>query len=241
MDTKKIVAIEGIGIVEYRKSTKAKWLRISVHNERGVIVSVPKRLSFNDAESFVISRSEWIVKALQKLNSTKREYTIYNGKREFSTKFRTMNLIPDNRVNMRLKISEKHFDIYYPNDIDVENEKIQSVIRKFIEHVWKAEAREYLPERLLYWAKVYNLEYKNLNIKNTRSFWGKCGGDNSIILSLHLMHLPDHLIDYVILHELCHTIHKNHQKEFWQLLDKYTSGKAKILAKEMKNHSTRVF
>ncbi|MDR1582273.1 MAG: M48 family metallopeptidase [Prevotellaceae bacterium] len=240
MDSK-IVVVEGIGAIEYKKSMKAKCLRISVHNEKGVIVSIPKRLSFNEAESFVQSRLKWIEKSLQKLNSAKREQTIYSGKDIFSTKFRTMNMISDNRKNMHLKISEKHFDIYYPNDVDIENEKIQSIIRKFIEHVWKVEAHEYLPERLQHWTNIYNLKYKSLTIKNTHSFWGKCGVDNSIVLSLHLMHIPDHLIDYVILHELCHTIQKNHQKEFWQLLDRYTSGKAKMLAKEMKNYSTRIY
>ncbi|MDR2286512.1 MAG: M48 family metallopeptidase [Prevotellaceae bacterium] len=240
MDSR-IVVVEGIGAIKYRKSTKAKCLRISVHNDKSVVVSVPKRLSFKEAEILVQSRFKWIEKSLQKLHSVKREYTIYNGTNGFSTKFRTMNLIPDNRKNMHLKISEKHFDIYHPHDICIENEEIQLIIRKFIEHVWKVEAHEYLPNRLLYWTNVYNFKYKSLTIKNTRSFWGKCGGDNSIILSLHLMHLPDHLIDYVILHELCHTIQKNHQKEFWQLLDRYTSGKAKILAKEMKNYSTRVY
>ncbi|MDR0725006.1 MAG: M48 family metallopeptidase [Prevotellaceae bacterium] len=237
----KIAVIEGIGAVEYRKSTKAKCLRIAVHREKGIIVSVPKHLSFNEAEGFVLSRLKWIEKALQELNSISQKQTIYNGKDGFSTKFRVMNMIPDDRKNLHLKIFEKHFDICYPRDIDIENEEIQSIIRKLIEHVWKVEAHEYLPERLSYWAQVYALKYKSLTIKNTYSFWGKCGGDNSIILSLHLMHLPNHLIDYVILHELCHTVHKNHQKEFWQLLDKYTSGKAKSFAKEMKKYSTRIY
>jgi predicted metal-dependent hydrolase len=237
----KIVVIDKIGTVEYRKSTKAKYLRIAVYKEKGVIVSIPKHLSFNNAENFVLSRLEWIEKSLQKINATRQKQTIYNGKHEFSTKFRIMNLIPDDRKNMNLKISEKHFDIYYPRDIDLENENTQSIIRKFIEHVWKVEAHEYLPERIQYWTGKYNLKYKCLTIKNTRSFWGQCRGDNAITLSLHLMHLPDHLIDYVILHELCHTVHKNHQQEFWQLLDKYTSGKAKNLSKEMKNHTTRIY
>jgi predicted metal-dependent hydrolase len=240
MDNRTVV-VEGIGAVEYRKSARAVQLRISVHREKGVSVSVPKRMSFDDAEKFVLSRLKWIEKSIQKLNAGKQKQTVYNDNNTFSTKFRTMNLIPEDRANLRLKIADKYFDIYYPRDIDVESDSVQSVIRRFIEHVWKVEAHEYLPAKLTHWTNVCNFTYKSLTIKNTRSFWGKCGADNSIVLSLHLMHLPEHLIDYVILHELCHTVHKNHQKEFWKLLDRYTSGNAKSLAKEMKNYSTRIY
>ena len=54
------------------------------------------------------------------------------------------------------------------------------------------------------------------------------------------MRLPEHLCDYVILHELCHTIEKNHGKHFWTLLDK-VSGNAKGLDKELKNYNPSIF
>jgi len=58
---------------------------------------------------------------------------------------------------------------------------------------------------------------------------------NNINLSIFLMNLPAHLIDYVIIHELVHTVHKNHGPSFWKLLDQHTGG-AKLLAAEMKKH-----
>jgi len=54
------------------------------------------------------------------------------------------------------------------------------------------------------------------------------------------MRLPDHLIDYVIIHELCHTIEKNHGKGFWNLMDTIL-GDAKSLSKELKNYSTQIY
>jgi hypothetical protein len=59
-------------------------------------------------------------------------------------------------------------------------------------------------------------------------------------LNLHLMRLPPALIDYVILHELVHTIHRNHGKEFWKMLDRLT-GNARGMAKEMKMYHTEIF
>lgn len=54
------------------------------------------------------------------------------------------------------------------------------------------------------------------------------------------MKLPDNLIDYIILHELCHTIHKNHGPKFWEELDRKTLGNAKLLSKEVKKYRTGV-
>jgi predicted metal-dependent hydrolase len=238
----KITEIDRIGTVKYRKSTRAKYIRITIQKNKGVVVSIPVRCSFDDAERFVLSRLDWIEQSLHRLNAANTvKQTIYKADEIFSTKFRTMRLIPDDRKNMHLTISDKYFDIFYPRDAEIENESVQAIIRKFIEHVWQLEAHEYLPSRLTHLAKVCGLKYRNLTIKNTRSYWGRCDGHNDIILNVHLMHLPDHLIDFVIIHELCHTVHKNHQREFWQLMDVYTSGKAKLLTQEMKNHSTRIY
>ncbi|MDR2425292.1 MAG: M48 family metallopeptidase [Prevotellaceae bacterium] len=230
-------------VVEYRKSRKAKRLSICVKNQGNVVVSIPEGVSPETAEKFVQSKKEWIEKAIRRLQTRepKHSQTVYTPNSEFCTKFRAMKFLPDNRKNFRLHILDKHFDIYYPRDVDFENETVQSVIRQLVEHVWKVEANEYLPQRMRSIAAQCGLSYKSLHIKNTRSFWGQCRRDNVIILSLHLMHLPDHLIDYVIMHELCHTIHKNHQNEFWALLDSLTGGKAKLLAKEMGNYSTRIY
>lgn len=54
------------------------------------------------------------------------------------------------------------------------------------------------------------------------------------------MRLPDHLIDYVILHELVHTVHHNHSKNFWKLLDTVTGG-AKILDKELRKYRIEIY
>jgi predicted metal-dependent hydrolase len=55
------------------------------------------------------------------------------------------------------------------------------------------------------------------------------------------MRLPKELRDYVILHELAHTVEKNHQPPFWNFLDTLTEGNAKKLDKELKNYTTRIF
>ena len=97
----------------------------------------------------------------------------------------------------------------------------------------RKQAKEYLPKRLEELAQKHKFKYNSLRIKNVKTIWGSCSGKNNINLNLNLMKLRPELIDYVILHELCHTIEKNHSKKFWDLLEKNLPT-AKVLRKELK-------
>ena len=106
-----------------------------------------------------------------------------------------------------------------------------------IEHLRKI-AKQYLPRRVAELAYLFDFHYTSLRIQSSRTRWGSCSGSNSINLSLFLMRVPEHLIDYVILHELCHTVHHDHSPKFWELMDKVTQGKAKDMRKQLAKYST---
>ncbi|MBQ1957630.1 MAG: M48 family metallopeptidase, partial [Alistipes sp.] len=101
----------------------------------------------------------------------------------------------------------------------------------------RLKAKSYLPARLEELSQITGLKYNKVTIRAARTKWGSCTGQNNISLSLYLMTLPKHLIDYVLLHELCHTVHHNHSPKFHALLDKILGGKEKILAKELRLYS----
>ena len=102
----------------------------------------------------------------------------------------------------------------------------------------RREAKAYLPRRVNELAYMYGFNFKGLKIQSSKTRWGSCSGTNNINLSLYLMRVPEHLQDYVILHELCHTVHHNHSREFWALLDKVSNGKALALRKELRGYTT---
>lgn len=237
----KIIYHPKIGDVRYIKSTRAKRISIAVRLLKGVVVTVPNHTSYADAEHFVDSKCEWILKSKKKIEQVEQQQTVFTLDNEYRTKFRTLKLIPEVRKNLRLHVSNEYIEIYYPQQLPVTHEGVQNAIRQAMEHTWRIEAHEYLPNRLSTLAQQFGFTFKKVLIKNTRSSWGSCSFDDTISLSLHLMHLPDELIDYVLLHELCHTIHKNHGAGFWALLDRVTKGQAKQLAKLMQKYSTRVY
>ncbi len=103
----------------------------------------------------------------------------------------------------------------------------------------RAEAKAYLPARTKELARLCGLRYGKVTIRAARSKWGSCTAQNNISLSLFLMTLPPHLRDYVIIHELCHTVHHNHSDKFHALVDRLLGGQEKALARELRGYSIR--
>ena len=100
------------------------------------------------------------------------------------------------------------------------------------------DAKAQLPRRVDELAHMHGFHYEGLTIRSSKTRWGSCTGRNTISLSLYLMQVPEHLQDYVILHELCHTVHHNHSPRFWALMDKVTDGKAHALRAELHQYHT---
>jgi hypothetical protein len=85
--------------------------------------------------------------------------------------------------------------------------------------VSRIEARRLLAERVRELARVHGFVYNKVFVKNQRTLWGSCSTKNNINLNINLLRLPEDLRDYVILHELLHTRHRNHSKAFWADMD----------------------
>ena len=98
----------------------------------------------------------------------------------------------------------------------------------------RREAKRILPAMVERLAKLHGFKYGRVTIRATRSKWGCCTSQNNLSLSLFLMTLPTHLQEFVVLHELCHTVHHNHSAEFHALLDKVTGGREKELNRQLK-------
>ena len=77
------------------------------------------------------------------------------------------------------------------------------------------KAREYLPYRLEYYAKLYGYSYEKCRLSHANTRWGSCSSNKTISLNIGLMKVPEVLRDYVILHELAHLNHMDHSKAFW--------------------------
>ncbi len=105
--------------------------------------------------------------------------------------------------------------------------------------VLRGRAKEYLPGRIREISQMTGLQYSRLTIRAMKSRWGSCSTKGDISLNLYLMALPEHLIDFVIIHELCHTVHHDHSQRFHALVMKHTQGRERALTRELMGYSLR--
>ena len=140
------------------------------------------------------------------------------------------------RENFYMKLDDEILSIACPNDTDFKKEPVQDLLKNMIVRALRHEAKRVLPNRIIGLAKQHGFTLTGVKINSSRTHWGSCTGRKSVNLSLHLMILPWHLIDYVLLHELCHTIEMNHSERFWGLMNQVTDGKAMAFRKELKQY-----
>lgn len=233
---KKKIFVDGIGNVLFIKKPKVKNISIRLYAEGRVKVTLPVFSSWSQAIKVVRGKTPWILKQRKTLiNRAREKQIIINSDTVFPYLKHKIELIPIGSTREQIKIYNGILKIFYHDGINIEDKRIQNFIRKGITEAMRIEAKMFLPKRVEELADEYEFSYRRVFVKNAKTLWGSCSSKNNINLNLHLMRLPEKLRDYIIIHELAHTVHRNHGPEFWGLLDHYF-GDARSMAKELKKY-----
>lgn len=232
---KKEITLNGVDL-QLVKRSNAKRLRIRLTPNKPVSVTVPMLVSFAQAERFAIENFDWIQSKLPLIKA--KEKPVYHFK--VGDVINIVNgeiqlLQSANKTEIIIQKSTVGYKIFLPNpSIQAVS---QTTIQKTIVECLRLAAKDYLPNRLEYFARLHGFKYKAIFIKNLKTRWGSCSAVNNINLNLHLMRLPSELIDYVLVHELQHIRVKNHSAKFWDGLEILLPG-AKILDKKLNAYRT---
>ena len=145
----------------------------------------------------------------------------------------TLRFVQGNGQRFLVRRERGLVELFYPPHTDFR--ALQPWLFKVVCEALRYQARLILPQRLSELARRHGFSYVRVGVNSARTRWGSCSGRRHINLSLFLMMLPQHLSDYVLLHELCHTVEMNHGPRFWALMDKVTDGQSKALRAELRN------
>ena len=198
------------------KRSSSKKLTLKIDDKGDLIVSAPNGLSNSEIFKFVEQKQTWIKKKqneiktiiLQNQQILNFEECFYLGKRCAIAMVQGLKTLEYRNQTFML-----------PQGANRKN-----TIKAF----YMKEAEKILVFRLNYLTSVMNIQPKECKIIASKAKWGMCDSKKVIYLNYKLIMLPPDIIDYVIVHELCHIEHNNHSKEFYGLLEQYIPEYSKI-------------
>lgn len=190
-----------------------------------LILSKPTRCSGKEALKLIKEYEEKLYSQYIKITSTENPHVKHwhTGER-IAILGEDYTIIRQSEKGKYIKIhidkEQKNLVVILPNDI--EEQDVKANVDKGIKQLLKKETTEILEEKLLYWSKITNIEYSSFKVQDATSKFGSCVPKTKALhFTSRLIMLPEDKIDAIVVHELCHIIHKNHSKEFYDLVKKY--------------------
>lgn len=191
------------------------------------------------AMEFLSEKEEWITATLGRV-ALKFPSRILEP--PYATYSRTLEFCRSGEVESPSYTLTPHaVRVCIPLSVGHDDPQVQAVAAEAVTEALRAEAKEVLPGMVAEAAARYGFAYGKVTVRASRTRWGSCSYRDDISLSIFLMRLPRHLIWYVIVHELCHTRHKDHSPEFHRLLDSLLEGREKQLRRELLGYNPGIF
>ena len=222
------------GKIKIRKNKLARSVKLSVGVDGSLRASIPYYSPEFAIRRLVNGNRDEIRKMLATHNA-KNSYQDGN----LIGKTHTLFLRKISGEEIKISNEGNQILVQIPQELAFEDPLVQSEIRKTVSKILRKQAKAYLPRRIDFLAEKYGFSFEKLRFSHTGTRWGSCSSSGTISLNIALMNLPHHLIDYVIIHELCHTRQMNHSSKFWQEVEKYCPDYKKYV-QEIKQFSPSI-
>lgn len=227
----KEIEVGDLGVVFIRRNPRARRYLLRVENGH-VYATIPARGSERELLSFIREQHDRLLRLITK--APKR--LLLDEQAELTTLTFSLKIVRSSLDNLYSALKDRVLYISCPLQTDFSEKQVQEMLWKIVENTLRNEAKRVLPERLQVLAEKYGFRYASVKINNSRTHWGSCAAGKRINLSLSVMLLPEHLVDYILLHELCHTVEMNHGEHFWMLMSRVTEGKVGRFREELKKY-----
>lgn len=220
-----------LGYVSIRVNSRAKRI-IARKRDGRIYLTVPAHVTENDIRRALLQMKP----RLSLLNGSARK------KIDESFELHTFSfdvVVARNKLSkIYLSLKDGVLQISVPQLVDIYQEAIQVQLRNLIESALRHEAKRIFPDYVKRLADLHGFRFSEVKINKSTSRWGSCSSGKGINLSYFCLLLPPHLMELIVLHELCHTREMNHSDRFWNHLDAVAGNRAKALTQELKGFST---
>lgn len=205
----KYYELDGIGRIRVQKRRGTKSMRLKISQDGIITVGIPYWVPFKVALEFAKKQNEWI-----ETHRPKKKYITIGQQ---IGKVHTINFLRKDIKNPTVKVTDTSVNVIFPHHQDVDAQLFHMLATKGAKSALIKQSH-ILESTLRYYADKHNYIYNSSSCKFMKSKWGSCNNLRHITLNYRLLDLPDHLVEYVIIHELVHLNHMNHGLDYWREL-----------------------
>ncbi len=176
-------------------------------NNSGLEMVLPYGYNLFSAENFLSGKKLWIKKHLSKRGNTPEKFLLFGNEISIVQEF-----------DFFIK---KHKTVFEKNILTITSPSNSSVELKKLYELWLMhQAKNYLIERVKELALDYHFLINKISIKRQKTRWGSCSARGNLSFNYKLISYKKDIIDYVIIHELCHLLEMNHSQKFWKHVER---------------------
>lgn len=205
-----------------KRVPRRRHVHILVNDEGTLEVRAPWRFNLRKARELVRENAEWVLSRLD----TARERLAERPRLVTGTRLPLLD--GSLRLEVRPQAQIDMFECARPSrgrverrgtDLRVSAASLgEGELRTLIERWYRGEAATYLAGRIEHYSAQLGVRPSRVTIRGQRSRWGSCSSKGTVSLNWRLMMVPSALVDYVVVHELCHLRHMNHSPQFWAMV-----------------------
>lgn len=196
--------IDGKELIYTLQYSKAKKMALSISPEGQVHVKAPLKTSIEEIEAFLLSNKKQLLQTLHRLEN---RCVITSEKTYDSDEYYLFLGKPYTLSSLLRKETDEI--------VEPQKELIQ---------FYTNQTRTIIKERVKHYESIIGVKCKSVTIVNSPKSWGTCNNYKELTFNYRLSMAPLPVIDYVVIHELCHISHLNHDRSFWRLVGKYDSN-----------------
>jgi predicted metal-dependent hydrolase len=202
-----------------RSRRRRRTVELSVDPALGLIVAAPSRTPVSEIDAFVRRKARWVHRALEDARERERHLC-----RDFTTgeplpylggAF-TLNVVEAGPADERAVLVGACLEVSLPASLSGEERRSATI--KALEAWYKAQARARLSERVQFFAPRIGVRSRDVRVRDQKTRWGSRGKDGTLYFSWRLIMARPTVVDYLVVHELCHLRQPGHGRSFWALV-----------------------
>lgn len=207
--------------ITVRRSPRAKRLSLQIESEKPELVLVIPRYALSmQIESFLRKQTPWIEKhwtqALKKAQKRPKRQCKDGDIYFYFGETLNLKLTPSLSWKPGIRVVGDSLEITLHKATSLSEGK--KTIKKTVQEFYKKKAEEVIHDRLQFFNEHYRLKYNRVTFRNQKTRWGSCSSAKNLNFNWRLIMAPIEIIDYVVVHEMCHLKYMNHSSAFWKLV-----------------------